>query len=98
MPVKHIDKKRLSDLCKALDTLENSKDIEAFLYDICTPQELAELSDRWHVTRLLDQGEKSYREIAEIAGVSVTTVGRVARFLHQEPHGGYRKVLAKIHR
>src|SRR5262249_41773449 len=50
-------------------------------------------SDRWLVARLLDEGGHSYREIHALTGVSVTTIGRVARFLQQEPHQGYRLVL-----
>ena len=34
-----------------------------------------------------------YRRIHELTGVSVTTVGRVARFL-ADGHGGYRAALA----
>ena len=37
----------------------------------------------------------SYREINAQTGVSTTTIGRVARFLRDEPHGGYRAVLEK---
>jgi len=39
---------------------------------------------------LLQEGELSYRDINAKTGVSTTTIGRVARFLRDEPHGGYR--------
>jgi uncharacterized protein YerC len=42
---------------------------------------------------LLDAGGKSYREIAAQAAASPTTVVRVARFLKEMPHQGYRLVL-----
>jgi uncharacterized protein YerC len=45
---------------------------------------------------MLDQGGLSYREINAATGVSTTTIGRVARFLMQERHHGYRKVLDKL--
>jgi uncharacterized protein YerC len=35
----------------------------------------------------------SYRDIHALTGVSVTTIGRVARFLQQESFRGYRLVL-----
>ncbi|MBA4001761.1 MAG: TrpR like protein, YerC/YecD, partial [Brevundimonas sp.] len=41
---------------------------------------------------------KSYREIAEQAHASPTTVVRVARFLREMPHQGYRLVLDRIKR
>ena len=49
--------------------------------------------DRWRVAQLLDQG-LSYREIRELTQVSVTTIGRVARFIEQGT-GGYRTVLER---
>jgi len=51
---------------------------------------LRALSERWHVAQILNEGEKSYRDIQAETGVSTTTIGRVARFLRDEPHGGYR--------
>jgi TrpR-related protein YerC/YecD len=93
MPTKRIHQDRLRDLCQTLYQLRSAGDLEAFLYDVCTPQELAELADRWHVAKILATDKKSYREIAHDAQVSVTTVGRVARFLHEEKYGGYRKAL-----
>ncbi len=63
------------------------------LVDLCTPAELRALSERWRVARLLDAGEMSYREISAETGVSTTTIGRVSRFLRDEPHGGYRLML-----
>jgi uncharacterized protein YerC len=93
MPIKRLDKKRLHKLCLAMAKLESAADIESFLYDIGTPQELAEWADRWHIAQELTTRKKSYRTIAEETGVSVTTVTRVARFLYEEPHGGYRALL-----
>jgi uncharacterized protein YerC len=45
---------------------------------------------------LLDEGKRSYREIHALTGVSLTTIGRVARFLQQEPHQGYRLVIDRL--
>ena len=66
------------------------------LTDLCTPQEIRTLAERWHVARLLDGTDLSYRDIHEATGVSTTTVVRVARFLRQEPHQGYRRSLDAI--
>jgi uncharacterized protein YerC len=39
--------------------------------------------------------ELSYREIHKITRASLTTIGRVARFLRDESYGGYRNILKK---
>ena len=61
-----------------------------------TPAELSALAERWHVARLLDEGELSYRAIHQETGVSTTTITRVARFLEHEPNEGYRLVLERL--
>jgi len=81
------------ELEAALALLDDPKAVKSFLIDLCTPAELRALSERWHVAQILDEGEKSYRDIQAETGVSTTTIGRVARFLRDEPHGGYRAVL-----
>ena len=68
----------------------------ALLADLCTPAELEAMVDRWRVAQLLDQG-LSYREIRELTAVSVTTIGRVARFIEQGT-GGYRTILDRLAR
>jgi len=77
----------------AISLLEDPKAVKGFLIDLCTPAELRALSERWHVAQILDEGGKSYRDIQAETGVSTTTIGRVARFLRDEPHGGYRAIL-----
>lgn len=80
-------------LCEALASLRDADEISAFLRDLCTPAELEAMVDRWRVVPLLVEG-LPYRDIHERTGVSVTTIGRVARFLGQG-HGGYRLALAR---
>lgn len=81
------------ELDAALTLLDDPKAVKDFLIDLCTPAELRALSERWLVAQILDEGEKSYRDIRAETGVSTTTIGRVARFLRDEPHGGYRAIL-----
>lgn len=78
-------------LSEALLALETRQEVRAFLEDLCTPAEIEAMVDRWRVAQLLDQG-LSYRDIRELTEVSVTTIGRVARFIEQGT-GGYRTVL-----
>ncbi len=77
----------------ALLSLKTREEMDAFLSDLCTPAELRAFSERWAVARLLDEKAKTYREIAAEAGASPTTVVRVARFLREMQHQGYRLVL-----
>ena len=83
-------------LYEALLALKTRDEMDAFLADLCTPAELRAFAERWQVARLLDGGAKSYREIAAEAQASPTTVVRVARFLKEMPHQGYRLVLDRL--
>ena len=83
------------NLYKALISLDNEEDCEAFLTDLCTPKEIKDLSDRWEIAKLLYTSELSYRDISAKTGASTTTVARVARFLKNEPYEGYKRVLDK---
>lgn len=87
---------RKQALWHALGLCKGEDEIRAFLTDLCTPQELQALSERWAIARLLDEGGMSYRDISSSTGASTTTVGRVARFLQQEPHLGYRRILDRL--
>jgi len=83
-------------LCDALLMLKSSKECANFLKDLCTPQELLALNERWRVCQLLARGDLSYREINELTGISLATIGRVARFLRDESYGGYRLILQRL--
>lgn len=82
-------------LCEALSMLQKPEEYERFLKDLCTPQEMKALSERWEICRLLNQG-RSYRDIQSITQSSLTTIGRVARFLNLESYAGYRLVLERM--
>lgn len=75
-------------LCRAIVSLKTSDEVQAFLDDLCTPAEIEAMADRWRVVPWLLQGTP-YREIHDHTGVSVTTIGRVARCL-ETGSGGYR--------
>ena len=84
------------DLSAALLTPSTPEEMSRLLTDLCTPAEIRTLAERWHVARLLDGTQLSYRDIHEATGVSTTTIVRVARFLRQEPHKGYRAAIDKL--
>ena len=74
-------------LFQAILTLRTVEECRDFFKDLCTPAELQALADRWTVVGLLQAG-MPYREISKQTGVSVTTIGRVARYL-EAGNGGY---------
>ena len=83
-------------LYEALISLKTVDECRNFLKDLCTPAELQALVDRWQVVELLEQG-LPYRRIHDITGVSVTTIGRVARFL-TDGFGGYEVAFKRTHK
>jgi TrpR-related protein YerC/YecD len=82
-------------LFKAIISLGSVADCRNFFKDLCTPAELQALVDRWQVVEFLEQG-LPYRRIHDLTGVSVTTIGRVARCL-TDGFGGYRTAIDRTH-
>ena len=80
-------KSGVESLAQALYGLKNPEQIYAFLVDLCTPAELEAMADRWQVVEPLSKATP-YRQIHDETGVSVTTIGRVARCL-ELGSGGY---------
>lgn len=82
-------------LYEALNSCRSIAEIQQFFNDLCTPSERLALADRWKVIVPLLQG-LPYRTIHEKTGVSVTTIGRVARCL-AEGSGGYRLIVDRLY-
>jgi len=78
-------------LLDAILALETREDGERFLRDLCTLNEIRDMSQRWAVVRLLDQG-MHYAEISRLTGASTATITRIASWLHHG-EGGYRAIL-----
>jgi TrpR-related protein YerC/YecD len=81
-------------LLEAVLSMRTPQELQRFLLDLCTPAELEAISDRWRVVPLLLQ-DVPYREIHDRTGVSVTTIGRVARCLEYGA-GGYRLAAHRV--
>jgi TrpR-related protein YerC/YecD len=81
-------------LSEALLSLQSTQEVRQFLEDLCTPAEVEAMVDRWRVAQLVDQGY-TYRDIRGMTEVSVTTIGRVARFM-EHGTGGYRTALDRL--
>lgn len=81
-------------LYEAILSLKTVPEAAQFFNDLCTPAELQDMADRWQVLLPLTQ-EVPYRKIHELTGVSVTTIGRVARSLKYGT-GGYNLILKRV--
>lgn len=81
-------------LFQAVLALRDKEEAAAFFRDLCTLQELNDLSHRWAVVRLLNQG-LPYRQIAEETGASTATITRINQWL-QHGAGGYRLILRRL--
>ena len=74
-------------------SIKKEVDMQNFLRDLCTLEELDELSNRWKAAELLNKG-LPYREVATKTGMSTTTVTRIAHWM-KHGEGGYKKILKK---
>jgi TrpR-related protein YerC/YecD len=81
-------------LYSAVAALQTTEECRAFFRDLCTPAEIQAMADRWAVVDFLQRGVP-YREIHRLTGVSVTTIGRVARFL-AAGNGGYAAAARRV--
>jgi TrpR-related protein YerC/YecD len=80
-------------LYEAIASIKNAKEAKDFFQDLSTPAEIQAMADRWRVVEPLKDG-KSYRQIYDDTGVSVTTIGRVARFIMSG--AGYNLIYDRI--
>jgi TrpR-related protein YerC/YecD len=83
-------------LYEARAAIRNVEEAKQFFEDLCTPTERQAMADRWYVVEPVKQGIP-YRTIYEETGVSVTTIGRVARCLSLGA-GGYNLIYDRVKR
>ena len=84
---------KVKKLAQAFLSLKTESDTLNFLRDLCTLDELEELSTRLEIARMLGKGV-SYRKIAERTKVSTTTVTRIA-YWFEHGEGGYKNIISK---
>ena len=88
---------RSTDMDALLDAflrLEDRDEAARFLRDLCTLNELRDMSQRWAVARLLDGG-MHYAQISRETGASTATITRIASWLNHG-EGGYRGALERL--
>jgi len=84
----------IDKMFEAVLTLENEEDCYRFFEDLCTVKELQEMSQRYHVARML-AAKKTYTEIEKETGASTATISRINKCLVYGADG-YKKTIAKI--
>src|SRR5437764_14423981 len=81
------------ELFQTIGSLKDRTELEDFMRDLCTIQELETLANRWQVAKLVNEG-LPYLEIAHRTGASTATVTRVANWL-RHGEGGYATALLR---
>ena len=85
-----IDKKYIKELYEALLKLNSVSECEAFMGDLCTPQEIEKMAQRVAAAKCLMKGE-TYEAVIKKAEISSATLSRVSKSLKYG--NGYKKVL-----
>lgn len=75
--------KSMRELSGALAETNDPQNILRFLNSLLTPNEIREISSRWELVKLLDQG-LSQRQIAQRLGLSLCKITRGSRELKKK--------------
>ncbi|MCD7804071.1 MAG: YerC/YecD family TrpR-related protein [Oscillospiraceae bacterium] len=81
-------------LFEAILKLEDVEECKHFFDDLCTVKELKDMSQRFEVAMLLDDG-LVYSDIVNRTGASTTTISRVNRCL-MYGEDGYKTVIERM--
>lgn len=85
---------RLDEIAKTLASVTDAKVIEAFLKSLLTENEGLDISSRWELVKLLDQGH-SQRNIAKKLGLSLCKITRGSRELKKK-NSAFKYFIDKI--
>jgi len=86
-----LNEKALEELSAALAKAADSELIKDFLNSLLTEYELAEVSTRWALVRLIDEG-MSQRKIADALGLSLCKITRGSRELKKD-NSSFQKLI-----
>ena len=86
--------RQTDELFASVLLLKSVEDCYRYFEDLCTIQEVRDLSQRLEIAKALDTGS-SYQSTIEKTGVSTATIGRVKRCLNYGA-GGYRLILDRM--
>lgn len=82
---------KLKELSESLAYIDDPSLIEKFLISILTPNEIDEISTRWALVQLLDQGI-SQRKISQKLGLSLCKITRGSRELKKK-NSAFKEVI-----
>ena len=86
--------KETDQLFKAMMKFESIDEYYAFFEDLCTVKEIKDMSQRFNVAILLNEG-KSYVEVSKEGNASNATISRIKKCLDFGA-GGYKNAISKI--
>ena len=93
VPISH--EESLQELSRVLAETGDTQLIEDFLYCLLTRSELENISTRWELVKLIEEGV-SQRKIAERLGLSLCKITRGSRELKKED-SAFQKMLETHH-
>lgn len=79
------------NLMTTISKLKTVEECYSFFEDICTINEILDMSKRLEAAKLLNNGE-TYNDIISKIGISTATLSRVSKALNYGS-GGYKKIL-----
>ena len=82
----------LQALYQLIADIQDPRDIEALLEDLCTRKEVANMAERVYAAKLLIEGN-TYNQVMSQASISSATLSRVSRCVQYG--NGYSKLLRK---
>ncbi len=88
------NEKTEKQLYSILAKVSDAKDMEKLFIDLCTYNEIEQLSERLMAAKLMLEG-KTYAQITALTGISSATLGRISRCI-RHGSGGYKDVLQKM--
>lgn len=93
-PGKKWNSQAADELYAAVLKLKTVAECRRFFRDLCTPEELIDMADRFQAAKLLAR-QVDYRDIAGRLQMSTATVARVAQWLWRGMDG-YKLVLQRL--
>ena len=86
--------RQAKELFRAILALETEEDCSAFLEDLCTVNEIIEMSQRLDVAKNLLE-KKTFNQIGKETGASSATISRVNKCVLYGG-GGYHRILSRL--
>lgn len=77
MAPEKITEKMVSELFELLASIEKARDMELLFADLCTKNEIEQMTQRLMAAKLLLQG-KTYNQVIEATEISSATLSRVS--------------------